>query len=67
MCEGCVELVDIVHAPVSATSTFRFFDAYNMVAFLYLILTTTLSLLVRRAEIPRSSRVTASPWSRSSF
>lgn len=35
---------------VYATSTFRFFDAYNMVAFLYLILTITLSLLVRRLE-----------------
>lgn len=35
---------------IYATSTFRFFETYNIVAFLYLILTVTLSLFVRRIE-----------------
>jgi len=35
---------------IYATSTFRFFETYNIVAFLYLILTVTLSLFVRRVE-----------------
>ncbi len=35
---------------IYATSTFRFFETYNMVAFLYLILTISLSLMVRRLE-----------------
>ncbi len=33
-----------------ATSTFRFFETYNVVAFLYLIMTIALSLLVRYIE-----------------
>jgi polar amino acid transport system permease protein len=35
---------------IYATSTFQFFETYNIVAFLYLILTVTLSLFVRRIE-----------------
>ena len=35
---------------IYSTSTFRFFETYNVVAFLYLIMTVTLSLLVRRLE-----------------
>lgn len=35
---------------VYAASTFRFFETYNVVAFLYLFLTITLSLLVRLLE-----------------
>jgi polar amino acid transport system permease protein len=39
-----------------ASSTFRFFETYNVVAFLYLLMTVALSLLVRGLErrIPRS-------------
>jgi polar amino acid transport system permease protein len=39
-----------------ASSTFRFFETYNVVAFLYLLMTVALSLLVRGMErrIPRS-------------
>ncbi len=33
-----------------ATSTFRFFETYNVVAFLYLIMTIALSLLVQQIE-----------------
>jgi len=33
-----------------ATSTFRFFETYNVVAFLYLVMTIALSLLVRYLE-----------------
>lgn len=33
-----------------ATSTFRFFETYNVVAFLYLVMTIALSLLVRYIE-----------------
>jgi polar amino acid transport system permease protein len=33
-----------------ASSTFRFFEAYNVVAFLYLVMTVALSLLVRFME-----------------
>ncbi|RIK36434.1 MAG: amino acid ABC transporter, partial [Chloroflexi bacterium] len=33
-----------------ASSTFRFFETYNVVAFLYLIMTVALSLLVRGME-----------------
>jgi polar amino acid transport system permease protein len=38
-----------------ASSTFRFFETYNVVAFLYLLMTVVLSLLVRAMErnIPR--------------
>ena len=35
---------------VYAASTFRFFETYNVVAFLYLFLTITLSMLVRLLE-----------------
>ena len=35
---------------VYAASTFLFFETYNAVAFFYLILTVSLSLLVRRLE-----------------
>jgi polar amino acid transport system permease protein len=35
---------------VYSASTFRFFETYNVVAFLYLCMTITLSLLVRRLE-----------------
>lgn len=35
---------------VYAASTFRFFDTYNVVAFLYLMMTIALSLLVRTME-----------------
>ncbi|MFW5643199.1 MAG: amino acid ABC transporter permease [Alkalispirochaeta sp.] len=35
---------------IYATSTFQFFETYNIVAFLYLFLTVTLSLFVRRIE-----------------
>ncbi len=35
---------------VYATSTFRFFETYNVVAFLYLVMTIALSLLVRYLE-----------------
>jgi len=35
---------------VYSASTFLFFETYNVVAFFYLILTVTLSLLVRRLE-----------------
>ncbi len=39
-----------------ASSTFRFFETYNVVAFLYLIMTVALSLLVRTMErrMPRA-------------
>lgn len=39
-----------------ASSTFRFFETYNVVAFLYLIMTVALSLLVRAMErrMPRA-------------
>jgi polar amino acid transport system permease protein len=39
-----------------ASSTFRFFETYNVVAFLYLLMTVALSLLVRGMErrIPRA-------------
>ena len=39
-----------------ASSTFRFFETYNVVAFLYLLMTVALSLVVRGLErrIPRS-------------
>lgn len=39
-----------------ASSTFRFFETYNVVAFLYLLMTVALSLIVRGMErrIPRS-------------
>jgi polar amino acid transport system permease protein len=33
-----------------ASSTFRFFETYNVVAFLYLLMTVALSLLVRGME-----------------
>jgi polar amino acid transport system permease protein len=33
-----------------ASSTFRFFETYNVVAFLYLVMTVALSLLVRAME-----------------
>jgi polar amino acid transport system permease protein len=33
-----------------ASSTFRFFETYNVVAFLYLLMTVALSILVRAAE-----------------
>jgi len=36
---------------VYSASTFRFFETYNVVAFLYLVMTLTLSLLIRRLEI----------------
>jgi len=35
---------------VYSASTFKFFETYNAVAFFYLCLTLTLSLLVRRLE-----------------
>ena len=35
---------------VYAASTFKFFETYNVVAFLYLFLTITLSMLVRLLE-----------------
>ncbi len=35
---------------VYAASTFRFFETYNVVAFLYLVMTVALSLLVRYLE-----------------
>jgi polar amino acid transport system permease protein len=35
---------------VYAASTFKFFETYNVVAFLYLVLTITLSMLVRLLE-----------------
>ena len=35
---------------VYAASTFKFFETYNIVAFLYLFLTITLSMLVRVLE-----------------
>jgi polar amino acid transport system permease protein len=35
---------------VYAASTFKFFETYNVVAFLYLFLTLSLSLLVRLLE-----------------
>ncbi len=39
-----------------ASSTFRFFETYNIVAFLYLLMTVALSLMVRALErrVPRS-------------
>ena len=36
---------------VYSASTFRFFETYNVVAFLYLTMTLTLSVLIRRLEI----------------
>ena len=36
---------------VYAASSFRFFETYNVVAFLYLVMTTSLSLLVRGLEM----------------
>ncbi len=33
-----------------AASTFRFFETYNIVAFLYLVITISLSMLVRLLE-----------------
>jgi polar amino acid transport system permease protein len=47
---------------VYAASTFRFFETYNVVAFLYLFLTITLSLLVRLLEtrLRRGHRAPAS-------
>ncbi len=42
---------------VYAASTFKFFETYNVVAFLYLVLTITLSLLVRLLERRLSTRV----------
>jgi polar amino acid transport system permease protein len=46
---------------VYAASTFRFFETYNVVAFLYLFLTITLSLLVRllEARLKRGHRAPA--------
>jgi polar amino acid transport system permease protein len=43
---------------IYATSTFRFFETYNIVAFLYLVMTIALSLLVRYMErrIPTGER-----------
>jgi polar amino acid transport system permease protein len=43
---------------VYAASTFKFFETYNAVAFFYLCLTVSLSLLIRRLEarMKRSSR-----------
>jgi polar amino acid transport system permease protein len=35
---------------VYAASTFKFFETYNVVAFLYLVLTISLSMLVRLLE-----------------
>jgi polar amino acid transport system permease protein len=35
---------------VYAAGTFRFFETYNVVAFLYLVMTIALSLLVRYLE-----------------
>jgi len=35
---------------VYSSSTFLFFETYNVVAFLYLVLTVSLSLLVRALE-----------------
>ncbi len=40
---------------IYSTSTFRFFETYNVVAFLYLIMTVTLSLFVRRLEMRLSA------------
>lgn len=39
-----------------ASSTFRFFETYNVVAFLYLLMTVALSLLVRALERRMSTR-----------
>lgn len=36
---------------VYSASTFRFFETYNVVAFLYLVMTVSLSLLVRSVEV----------------
>ena len=46
---------------VYSASTFRFFETYNVVAFLYLVMTISLSLLVRGLEhhLKRSSRQNA--------
>lgn len=35
---------------VYSASTFRFFETYNIVAFLYLIMTVTLSIFIRGLE-----------------
>jgi polar amino acid transport system permease protein len=40
---------------VYSASTFRFFQTYNVVAFLYLVMTIVLSLLVRYLERRMSS------------
>ena len=48
---------------VYAAGTFRFFETYNVVAFLYLFLTVTLSVLVRLLEA-RLSRGHAAPAAR---
>ena len=44
---------------VYAASTFKFFETYNIVAFLYLFLTITLSMLVRLLEKRLKSGKTA--------